>query len=80
MTREEQEYYEHYFDMFSSEGWKQFISEIEDIVSIHAIEDIKDEKHLNYIKGERSALYRVLRFAEGITTAYELNQEEADVA
>ena len=72
MTLEEQKYYETYFDTFASDGWKQYISEISEILDSHRIEDIKDEQALQFLKGERSALYRVLRFETGVKSAYDM--------
>ena len=71
MTLEEEKYYDNYFDVFASDGWKQYISEISEILDSHRIEDIKDEQALQFLKGERSALNRVLSFELGIRTAYE---------
>ena len=75
MSPEEQKYYETYLDLFIHDGWKQFVSEIEDILDNYRIEDIKDEKQLLFVKGERAALYRVRRFANGIKNTYDQMQE-----
>lgn len=75
MTLEEEKYYQAYFDTFSSDGWKQYISEIKEIMDSYRIEDIRDEKQLQYVKGERSALYRVLGFERGVKTAYDMITE-----
>lgn len=77
MSPEEQKYYETYFDLFMSDGWKQFIEEINEILDGHSIERIKDEKHLAFVKGERDALFRVRRFETGIRTAYDVLQEQS---
>lgn len=74
MSPEEQKYYETYFDLFMTDGWKQFIEEINDILDRHRIEDIKNETHLAFVKGERDALFRVRRFETGIKTAYDVLQ------
>ena len=74
MSPEEQKYYETYFDLFMSDGWKQFIEEIKEILDRHRIEDIKNETHLAFVKGERDALFRVRRFETGIKTAYDVLQ------
>ena len=71
MTLEEEKYYDNYFDVFASDGWKQYISEISEILDSHRIEDIKDEQALQFLKGERSALHRVLGFELGIRTTYD---------
>ena len=33
MTIDEQKYYDNYFDLFSSKGWKQLIEELKEIHS-----------------------------------------------
>lgn len=72
MSPEDEKYYENYFDTFATEGWKQFVEEIESILDGHRIEDIRDEQNLAYIKGERAALMRVRRFAGSIRNNYDL--------
>jgi hypothetical protein len=72
LSPEENKYYDNYFDLFASDGWKQFIEEINDILDKHRIEDIKHEQHLAFIKGERDALFRIRRFEQGIKTAYDV--------
>jgi hypothetical protein len=74
LSPEEQKYYETYFDLFMTDGWKQFIEEINEILDRHRIEDIKNETHLAFVKGERDALFRVRRFETGIKTAYDVLQ------
>jgi len=76
LSPEEQKYYETYFDLFMTDGWKQFIEEINEILDRHRIEDIKNETHLAFVKGERDALFRVRRFETGIKTAYDVLQEQ----
>ena len=78
MSPEEQKYYETYFDLFMTDGWKQFIEEINEILDRHRIEDIKNETHLAFVKGERDALFRVRRFETGIKTSYDVLQERND--
>jgi len=75
LSPEDEKYYETYFDTFATDGWKQFVQEIEAILDNHRIEDIKDEKHLAYVKGERAALMRVRRFETGIRSHYDLITE-----
>jgi hypothetical protein len=78
LSPEENKYYDTYFDLFASKGWKQFIEEIDEILDRHRIEDIKNEAHLAFIKGERDALFRVRRFETGIKTAYDVLQGQKD--
>lgn len=77
MDQETQKYYETYFELFSTDGWKQFIQEIQDIQDGYKIEHIKDEKDLSRIKGERAMLFRVLRFEGGIKAHYDLIMEKS---
>lgn len=75
MTLEEEKYYEHYFDVFATDGWKQFVEEIQSILDGHRIEDIKGEAQLAYTKGERAAFYKVVHFEPAIRNAYDMIRE-----
>lgn len=78
MDQELEKYYENYFDLFATDGWKQFVEEISDIHSNYRIEDIKNESHLFRVKGEREQLFRVLRFETNIRSAYDQIVERSD--
>jgi len=78
LSPEDQKYYDNYFDLFSTDGWKQFIAEVQEIHDAYRIEDIKDERHLAFIKGERDALRRVLRFEFGMKHTYDNLMDKAD--
>lgn len=69
--------YENFFSMFITDGWKQFIEDMEDIYDTYKIEDIKDEQQLNRIKGERSILWRIINMEQSIRYAYD-NMAEDD--
>jgi len=77
MTLEEEKYYENYFDLFNSEGWKQLIAEVEDVHSSYAIESLSSIEELYQAKGERYALSKILNFETGIEAAY-ASIKEAD--
>ena len=74
MSPEENKYYDNYFDLFATDGWKQFMEEVNEILDRHRIEDIKTESQLSFVKGERDALFRVRRFETGIRSAYDVLQ------
>lgn len=76
MSPEEEKYYENYLDLFLHKGWTQFEEELAEILNDYRIEDIRDEKNLAYVKGERNAFFRMQRFANGIKFAYERMQEQ----
>jgi hypothetical protein len=70
--------YENYFQMFRTEGWKQFVEDMQAIYDSHRIEDIKDDVHLAYVKGERRILWQVLQFESAIQQNYNLASEQSD--
>lgn len=69
--------YENYFQMFRTEGWKQFVEDMQAIYDSYRIEDIKDEKNLAYIKGERRILNQVLQFEPAIKRNYDMAMEQS---
>lgn len=77
MTKDEELYYETYFDLFLTQGWKQFILEIQDSVESYRIEDIKDESHLKIIQGNLQTLNRIVNFENAMRNAYDENVEAA---
>ena len=77
MSPEEQKYYEHYFDLFLTEGWKQFVQEAQELLDSFVIEEIKDEKDLSFVKGQRNSLLNIVRFETGIKNALEMESENA---
>lgn len=78
MTTEEQAYYENYFSMFLTEGWKQLVAEVNETLVTYRIEDIKDQQHLNTIQGEIKMLQRISNFEQGIRNAYDLSTETSN--
>lgn len=80
MTKEDEKYYEAYFDLFLQQGWKQLISELEDILAAYRIEDLQSEADLARVKGERSMLHRLVYFETSLKEAYEsiLEAERAE--
>ena len=75
MTKEEEDYFDNYFDLFLTTGWKQFISEIQDSIDGYRILDIKDDKHLYSVQGELQMLTRMANFELAIRNAYDHTQE-----
>ena len=52
MNKELQQYYEDRFTMFTTQGWKDLVEDIEKIKATIKIEDIQDEKTLFARRGE----------------------------
>lgn len=70
MTIDEEKYYENYFDLFHTDGWKQLISELTEIYDSYNVENITSIEELYAAKGERNMLSRMMYFQNGIEAAY----------
>lgn len=77
MSPEEEKYYENYLDLFLHPGWKQFVEEAQETLDIQNIEDIKNEKELFLLQGQRTALLNIVRFETGIKNAFDMESENA---
>ena len=77
MTPELQKYYEDRFSMMASEGWKELLIDIDNmIVSLNNISVIQDEKSLQLRKGELSILNWLKTLKQVSERAYEdLNEK-----
>jgi len=78
LDKETQEYFEDYFELFSTEGWKQFIEEIEDIIDTFSIENIKDQDDLKTTQGQLQILNRIANFEDSIRNAYDQAEDVND--
>ena len=72
MTKEDEKYYEQYFDLFLHPGWKQLLTDLNESLNSYRIEDIKDESSLNLVKGERTILHRLVNFEQSIKETYDM--------
>jgi len=62
---------EEYFDMFSREGWKLFMEDMQDILSgIDSLDYVKDYDDFLYRKGQLEILRRIVGFENSIEAAY----------
>jgi hypothetical protein len=75
MTIDEEKYYENYFDLFNTPGWKQLQEELQDIYQTYSVDQVASLEELYFSKGERSILSKVLNFENGIEAAYASIQE-----
>ena len=71
MDKELETYYELYFDLFLTQGWKQFITDIESNIDSFKIENIKDAEQLYKAQGSLSVLKNIANFEAGIKAAHE---------
>lgn len=72
MDKETEVYYNHYFDLFNNDGWKQLIGELtQNAVVINSVENLKDEQDMYVKKGQLNVLASILNFETTIRNAYE---------
>jgi hypothetical protein len=79
MEKELQVYYENLLDLFTRDGWKQFIEDIQDNADILSdITTIPDEKQFWYRRGQLEAILRVLSYESTIKSSYEDFERDLD--
>lgn len=72
MNRDLEHYYNVYFDLFRSEGWKQLIEELtENAENVSSIESIKDQNDLYFRKGQLNVLGHLVNLESITLSAYE---------
>ena len=71
MTREEEIYYNNYFELFSSSGWSQLLEELKDREEAYDISHITDVETLYQVRGELGILRMLLNFESYIEQGYE---------
>ncbi|MGJ8682867.1 hypothetical protein [Paraglaciecola sp.] len=71
MTKEEELYYNNYFDLFRSAGWLQLLEELEDRQSAYDIGYLSSEKDLYKVQGELSIIRMILNLEQFIEQGHE---------
>jgi len=67
MTQELETYFNNYFAMFRSEGWKQLISDLSgNVAQINSVEMTTDNDNLNFRKGQLNILAFMLNMESTI--------------
>ena len=82
MTPELETYYNTYFDLFRTDGWKQLIEDLkQNAIAINSVEATKDVNDLYLRKGQLNVLAHIINLESVIENAFEeINQEsEEDV-
>jgi len=82
MTSELEAYYNSYFDLFRTDGWKQLIEDLkQNAIAINSVEATKDVNDLYLRKGQLNVLAHIINLESVIENAFEeINQEpEEDV-
>jgi len=76
LSPEEEVYYENYLTLFLQPGWKQFVTEAEELLNSYQIEDIKNNEDLFFVKGQRNSLLNIVRFETGIKNAFDMGSSD----
>lgn len=77
MTSELEAYYNSYFDLFRTDGWKQLIEDLkQNAEAINSVEATKDVNDLYLRKGQLNVLAHIINLESVIENAFEeINQE-----
>lgn len=71
MNKDLQDYYENYFEMFATKGWKQLMEEVEESIDAFKIDNINNEQELMIARGQLSQLRSLKGLQSVIEQAYE---------
>lgn len=76
MTKEDEVYYENYFELFASAGWKQLIKETHDEIKLFTIDNIQDEQTLRLIQGQLRILRNLANLEDTVRNNYDMFKAE----
>jgi hypothetical protein len=72
LDQETEQYYNKYFDLFRTDGWKQLIEELtQNAVVINSVEATKDENDLFVRKGQLNVLAYLINFETTTNNNYD---------
>jgi len=79
VDQETQQYYDAYFSLFITDGWKQLVKEFTvNALQINNIEATKDVDDMNFRKGQLNILAHLLNLETIVNTNYEQASKEDD--
>jgi len=77
IDKEVEEYYNKYFDLFTTDGWKQLIEELrQNALAINSVEATKDSDDLYIRKGQLNVLAYLLNLESTVNNNFEELQKE----
>jgi len=78
VDQETQEYYDNYFSLFITDGWKQLTEDFSNnVLSINSVEAVKDANDMYFRKGQLNVLAHLLNMENIVSTNYdEANKSE----
>jgi hypothetical protein len=80
MDQETQTYYDQYFSLFLTDGWKQLIQDFSNnALQINSLEAVKDSNDMYFRKGQLNVLAHLINMETIVSTNYEeANKTEDD--
>ena len=80
MDQETQQYYDNYFSLFLTDGWKQLMQDFNNnAMQINSIESTKDADDMFFRKGQLNVLAHLINMESIVTNNYdELVKTEED--
>ena len=80
MDQETQKYYDSYFSLFLTDGWKQLIQDFSNnALQINSLEAVKDADDMHFRKGQLNVLAHLINMETIVSTNYEeANKTEND--
>ena len=80
MDQETQQYYDAYFSLFLTDGWKQLIQDFSNnALQINSLEAVKDSNDMYFRKGQLNVLAHLINMETIVSTNYEeANKTEDD--
>lgn len=80
MTPETQKYYDNFFELFASDGWKQLTEELkENAININNASAISTLEDLHFRKGQLNMLGSIVNLPETLEATLRDQQENTDV-
>ena len=72
MDQETQTYYDQYFSLFLTDGWKQIIQDFSNnALQINSLEAVKDSNDMYFRKGQLNVLAHLINMETIVSTNYE---------
>ena len=72
MDQETQKYYDSYFSLFLTDGWKQLVQDFSNnALQLNSIEAAKDADDMHFRKGQLNVLAHLINMETIVTTNYE---------
>jgi len=78
MTPELEKYYETYFDLFTTDGWKQFVEDMTNSAGTFDVRHVQDESALRFVQGQLNVLDTILNWEASVEVAYNQLKEEGE--